>query len=91
MSERVFCAKLKKEGERLARKPVPGELGERIHREISREAWEMWLAQQTMLINENRLTTFEPQARAFLQERMVAFLFADQDVAPEQYQPQTKV
>ena len=90
MSERVFCVKLKKEGERLSRKPVPGALGERIYREISREAWEMWLAQQTMLINEHRLTSFEPQARAFLQERMEAFLFADQNVAPEQYQPAGK-
>lgn len=88
MNERVFCVKLQREGEKLSRKPVPGALGERILQEISREAWEMWLAQQTMLINENRLTSFDPDARTFLQERMVAFLFADQDVAPEQYQPQ---
>lgn len=87
MEERVFCVKLQREGSRLERKPVPGELGERILREISREAWEMWLSQQTMLINEYRLTSFEPEAKAFLRERMEAFLFADQEVKPEQYRP----
>ncbi|MDO5090294.1 MAG: oxidative damage protection protein [Cardiobacteriaceae bacterium] len=87
MDDKVFCRKLQREGTRMARKPVPGELGERIVREISKEAWEMWLAQQTMLINEYRLTSFEPEAKAFLRERMEAFLFENQEVKPEQYRP----
>lgn len=90
MSERIFCVKLQREGEKLPRKPIPGALGERVLQEISREAWEMWLAQQTMLINEHRLTSFDPEDRAFLQERMEKFLFSDQNVAPEQYRPAEK-
>lgn len=90
MSDRVFCVKLQREGEKLARKPVPGELGERILQNISKEAWDLWLNQQTMLINEHRLTSFEPEARAFLQERMENFLFENKKVAPEQYRPADK-
>ncbi|MDO4777586.1 MAG: oxidative damage protection protein [Cardiobacteriaceae bacterium] len=91
MSDKVFCVKLQREGTRLPRKPVAGELGERILQHISREAWDMWLNQQTMLINEHRLTSFDPEARAFLQEKMESFLFENQKVEPEQYRPQGKV
>lgn len=87
---KIFCQKLQREGEQLPRKPIAGELGERIYQNISVEAWEMWLAQQTMLINEHRLTTFEPEAQAFLREKMQAFLFGGEGVAPAQYVPTSR-
>lgn len=87
---KIFCEKLQREGEQLPRKPVPGELGERIYQHISKDAWEMWLAQQTMLINEHRLTAFELEAQTFLREKMEAFLFGGQGVAPAQYVPEKK-
>lgn len=87
---KIFCQKLQREGEQLPRKPIAGELGERIYHHICKEAWEMWLTQQTMLINEHRLTTFEPEAQAFLREKMEAFLFTGEGVAPEQYIPKTQ-
>ncbi|PID65504.1 MAG: oxidative damage protection protein [Gammaproteobacteria bacterium] len=71
----VFCSKLNKEGEALDRPPFPGELGQRIVDNISKEAWQQWLAQQTILINEYRLNPMDPQARIFLQEQLLAFLF----------------
>ena len=75
MSRSVHCKKLKTEQEGLAYPPFPGPLGERIFNEISKEAWAMWLNQQTILINEHRLSTQDPKARAFLQESMTSFLF----------------
>ncbi|UJF24960.1 oxidative damage protection protein [Suttonella sp. R2A3] len=84
---KVFCQKLQREGEALTRKPMPGELGERIVNHISQEAWSMWLEQQTMLINEHHLSSFEPEAQAFLREQMQAFLFNDEAVAPKAYVP----
>jgi Fe-S cluster biosynthesis and repair protein YggX len=51
------------------------ELGARIYNEISKEAWASWLAHQTMLINENRLSPMDPKARKYLREQMQAFLF----------------
>lgn len=71
----VYCSKLKKEAEGLDRVPLPGEVGERVLNNISKEAWGQWLGQQTILINEYRLSPIEPQARSFLEEQMLEFLF----------------
>ena len=86
----MYCQKLKREAEALEKAPFPGELGERIIKNISKEAWQQWLAQQTMIINENRLTPFEPEARALLKAEMEKFLFSDDAQAPEGYVPPVK-
>lgn len=75
MSRMVECVKLNKMAEGLERPPYPGELGQRVFEHISKEAWQLWLQQQTMLINENRLSLAEPKSRVFLEEQMVKFLF----------------
>lgn len=87
MSRTVKCAKLGKEAEGLERPPYPGELGYRIYEEISKEAWQMWLGHQTMLINENRISPLDPKARKFLQEEMEKFLFGEGSVLPSGYVP----
>ncbi len=69
MSRLVNCVKLNKEAEGLDRAPYPGELGQKIFEGVSKEAWQMWLQHQTMLINEYRLVPFEVKARKFLEER----------------------
>jgi len=51
----VHCIKLDKKLEGLSRAPYPGDLGKRILDSVSKEAWQMWLDHQTMLINENNL------------------------------------
>ena len=66
MSRVVHCVKLNREAEGLDRASYPGELGKRIFENVSKEAWQQWLAHQTMFINENRLTPIEPEARKFL-------------------------
>jgi len=73
----MYCQKLKSEGEALAKAPYPGELGKRILENISVQGWQMWISQQTMLINENKLTPFEPEAKAFLKAEMETFLFSE--------------
>ena len=77
MSRTIRCARLQREGEGLDFAPYPGELGIRIYNEISKEAWAQWLAHQTMLINENRLSPVDPKARKYLREQMEQFLFGD--------------
>ena len=81
MSRTVHCARLQREAEGLDAPPIPGELGQRIFNEISKEAWQAWLGHQTMLINEHRLAGFDPKARAYLKEQMLAFLFSEGEVA----------
>jgi len=83
----MYCQKLKREAEALDKPPFPGEVGQRLIENISKEAWGMWLKQQTMIINENRLTPFEPEARALLKAEMEKFLFTDESAAPEGYVP----
>lgn len=75
MSRTVSCSFLGREAEGLSRKPLPGDLGDRIYNEISTEAWKKWLAHQTMLINEKRLSPIDPEHRAYLEKQAEAFLF----------------
>jgi Fe-S cluster biosynthesis and repair protein YggX len=81
----VKCVLLGTEAEGLDYAPYPGELGARIYESVSRQAWQQWLAHQTMLINEYRLTPFEPQARKFLEEEMEKFFFGEGSGRPEGY------
>ena len=67
MTRTVNCIVLGHEAEGLDLPPYPGELGQRIFENVSKEAWRQWLAHQTMLINENRLSPVDPKARAFLE------------------------
>ncbi len=77
MTRTVYCQKLKCETEGLERPPWPGELGQRIYDHIGKQAWQQWLAHQTMLINENRLSPVDPAARKLLAGEMERFLFGD--------------
>jgi Fe-S cluster biosynthesis and repair protein YggX len=67
--------KLDKEAEGLATPPYPGELGQRIFDSVSREAWQLWLRHQTILINEHRISPIDPEARKFLEAEMEKFFF----------------
>ena len=90
MSRMVQCVLLKREAPGLERVPYPGELGRRIYEGVSKEGWARWLAHQTMLINENRLTPIEPKARKFLETEMEKFFFGAGSQAPAGYQPPKK-
>jgi Fe-S cluster biosynthesis and repair protein YggX len=75
MARTVQCVKLNKEAEGLDFPPVPGEMGKKIWESVSKEAWALWLKQQTMLINENRLSLADPRARKYLMEQMDKHFF----------------
>ena len=87
MSETIHCRILDKQAAPMARAPYPGPLGERILAEISAEGWGRWVEQQTMLINENRLSLADADARKFLLHEMKKFLFGEggESVKPDGY------
>ena len=87
MSRQVNCIKLNQEAEGLDRSPYPGELGQRIFDNVSKEAWQMWLQQQTMLLNEYRLSPIDPKSRKFLEEQMEKFFFGEGAETPAQFTP----
>jgi len=88
MSRMVNCVVLKAEAEGMDYAPYPGELGERIYENVSRQAWQQWLGHQTMLINEYRLTPIEPEARKFLEGEMEKFFFGEGAARPGGYVPE---
>ena len=77
MARTVFCVRLKKEAEGLDFHPYPGEMGKRIFENVSKQAWAEWLKHQTMLVNENRLSLVDPQARKYLTEQTEAYFFGE--------------
>jgi len=83
MPRMVQCVVLGREAEGLEYAPYPGELGRRIYAQVSKEGWQRWVAHQTTLINEYRLTPIEPKARAFLVAEMEKFLFGSGAAKPE--------
>jgi Fe-S cluster biosynthesis and repair protein YggX len=88
MARMIHCIKLGREAEGMDFAPYPGELGKRIYENVSKEAWEGWKKQQTMLINENRLSLADPSARKYLMEQTEAHFFGSGAEKASGYVPQ---
>ncbi len=87
MPRTVQCAYLKREADGREFLPYPGELGKKIYAQISKEAWQLWLKHQTMLVNENRLNLADQRARQYLARQMELFLFGEGGDQPAGYVP----
>lgn len=87
MTRIIHCQKLGKDAEGFDISPYPGALGQRIGEHISKEAWQLWLNHQTMLINEYRLSMLDPKARQFLAVEMERFLFGGGSEKPAGFVP----
>lgn len=77
MARTVNCIKLGKEADGMDFPPYPGPLGQRIFEGVSKEAWAGWLKHQTMLVNENRLSLADPEARKYLSQQTEAYFFGE--------------
>lgn len=85
MTRRIFCTKLNQEADGMDTPPFPGPLGEKIFTTCSKQAWKMWLAHQTMLINEYRLNLMDLKAREFLKDEMEKYFFGEGSAKPAGY------
>ena len=83
MSHKVQCIKLGIEAEGLDAPPYPGELGARLYQHVSQQAWDAWLGQQTMLINEYRLNLADAKARDFLLKETEKYFFGEENKQDE--------
>ena len=90
MSRTINCSKLGREAEGLDFPPWPGDLGKRVYETISKEAWQLWMQHQTMLINEYRLNAMDPKSRELIATEMEKFLFGEGSENPEGYAPPTE-
>ena len=74
MARMVFCRKYKQELEGVDLPPYPGTKGQDIYNNVSKKAWQEWMAHQTTLINEKRLNMMDMGTRVYLNEQMIRFL-----------------
>ncbi|HRF87738.1 MAG: oxidative damage protection protein [Cellvibrionales bacterium] len=77
MSRTVFCRKYQQEMEGLDKPPFPGAKGQELFASVSKQAWQEWIAHQTMLINEKKLNMMDMTARTYLSEQRDLFLSGD--------------
>ncbi len=89
MTRMVNCVVLGEEAQGLDRVPYPGELGQRIYDNVSAEGWRQWIERQTMIINENGLSTIDSASLEILEQHMLGFLFKEGDMGnlPAGYRP----
>ncbi len=87
MPRTIQCVYLKREAEGLDFSVYPGELGQRIYDNVSKEAFEAWKRHQTMLVNENRLNLADARARQYLARQMENFFFGGGAEQPAGYVP----
>jgi len=87
MAHMVFCVRNKKEMEGLDEPPFDSEFGQKIYKNVSKAAWDEWLARQKMLLNEYRLQPWLPQAQQFLVDQMEEFFFGSGSALPADYVP----
>ncbi len=88
MTRMVKCTKLGIEAEGLDSPPFPGKKGQLIFENVSKQAWQEWIDMQTMIINEQRLASFDPKAKKILEDEREKFLFSGGFETPEGYVPQ---
>ena len=85
MTRKVHCVVDNIDTDGLDFQPWPGAAGKRVFEHVGKPAWQRWLAHQTMLINENRLSPLDPKHRAYLEGEMEKFLFGDGAEKPAGY------
>ena len=79
MSRMVKCVVLKQEAEGLDKPTHPGELGQRIFEQVSKEGWKQWLERLTTIINENGISTMDEESFALIEKHMQGFFFGEGD------------
>ncbi|ORU93262.1 MAG: oxidative damage protection protein [Cycloclasticus sp. symbiont of Bathymodiolus heckerae] len=77
MTNTVQCVVLKTEAEALDSVTHPGELGEKIFANVSKEGWSKWLERLSMIINENSLSTADVESIQVIEEHMKGFFFGE--------------
>jgi Fe-S cluster biosynthesis and repair protein YggX len=79
MSAPVNCVVLKHESAGLDKPTHPGELGERIFANVSKEGWKQWLERLTTIINENGISTMDLESFDLIEKHMLGFFFGEGD------------
>lgn len=87
MTRMVFCRKHQQQLEGLERAPFPGPKGLDIFENISANAWQAWMSEQTMLINEKHLNLMDPNTKPYLDSQREHFFNNEEYDKAEGYTP----
>jgi len=87
MAKNIYCKKYKESLEAMESPPYPGPRGLEIFENYSKRAWNDWLENQKMLINENQLNLQDKDSRNWLKEQMEFFLSGEDYARPTGYKP----
>ena len=83
----VHCIKLHQDLPGLDRPPVPGELGQKIYDNVSKEAFKMFADHFKMIVNEYRLDLSSPATDKVYEEQLREFFFGGGIKLPDEYVP----
>ncbi|HEX2786835.1 MAG TPA: oxidative damage protection protein [Ignavibacteria bacterium] len=83
----VNCIKLNKELPGLPSPPIPGELGQKVYENVSKEAFNMFLEHFKMIVNEYRLDLSSPATDKVFEDQMREFFFGEGIKLPDEYVP----
>ena len=90
MARVVKCIKLGQELEGLDRPPMPGEMGQRVFENVSKEGWRLFQEHFKMVINEYHLDLMDPKADVVFKQQVEDFFFKKGPVkSPEGFVPPT--
>jgi Fe-S cluster biosynthesis and repair protein YggX len=85
---KVMCVKFQKELPGLDSIPWPGDLGQRIYDNVSKDAWKLWEERMKMILNEYRLMPWQKEAQDLVAKHMEDFFFGESAALPPGYVPQ---
>ena len=77
-----MCVKFQKELPGLDSLAWPGELGQRIFDNVSKDAWKLWEERMKMILNEYRLMPWQKEAQDLVAKHMEDFFFGDGAALP---------
>lgn len=83
----VQCVKFGKELPGLDEAPWPGDLGQRIYENVSVDAWGLWKEHMKMVLNEFRLSPWQPEAQEIIEKQLEDFFFGEGVQLPPDYVP----
>jgi Fe-S cluster biosynthesis and repair protein YggX len=86
---KVFCVKFQREMPGMDEVPFEGHpIGQKIHDNVSKEAWKMWMEHMKMLMNEYRLNLATTESQEFLIKQMDDYFFGEGSALPPDFVPQ---
>ena len=84
----IHCIKLKKDLPGLEKPPIPGETGQKIYENVSKEAFKMFLDYFKMIVNEYRLDLTSPESDKIFEDQMKEFFFGEGGKLPDEFIPE---